>query len=80
MNELLEEKTSKSCTTELSTLAPNKSSHTEPFSEQNPFVLCFIGGLFSHLHGDCIEFFKAVSQIRQKIPWFEFHLYEEATD
>ena len=50
--------------------------HTEPFSEQNPFVLCFIGGLFSHLHGDCIEdFFKAVSQIRQKIPWFEFHLY-----
>jgi glycosyltransferase involved in cell wall biosynthesis len=48
----------------------------EPFSEQNPFVLCFIGGLFSHLHGDCIEdIFEAVSQIRQKYPWVEFHLY-----
>jgi glycosyltransferase involved in cell wall biosynthesis len=48
----------------------------EPFSEQNPFVLCFIGGLFSHLHGDCIEdIFEAVSQIRQKNPWVEFHLY-----
>ena len=47
-----------------------------PFSEHNPFVLCFIGGLFSYLHGDCIEdLFKAVSQIRQKYPWFEFHLY-----
>jgi glycosyltransferase involved in cell wall biosynthesis len=48
----------------------------EPFSEQNPFILCFIGGLFSHLHGDCIEdIFEAVSQIRQKFPWVEFHLY-----
>ena len=48
----------------------------EPFSEQNPFVLCFIGGLFSYLHGDCVEdLFEAVSQIRKKIPWFEFHLY-----
>ena len=48
----------------------------EPFSEQNPFVLCFIGGLFSYLHGDCIEdIFEAVSQIRQKFPWVEFHLY-----
>ena len=48
----------------------------EPFSEQNPFVLCFIGGLFSHLHGDCIEdIFEAFSQIRQKFPWVEFHLY-----
>jgi len=48
----------------------------EPFSKQNPFVLCFIGGLFSHLHGDCIEdIFEAVSHIRQKFPWVEFHLY-----
>jgi len=48
----------------------------ESFSEQNPFVLCFIGGLFSHLHGDCIEdIFEAVSQIRQKYPWIEFHIY-----
>jgi glycosyltransferase involved in cell wall biosynthesis len=47
-----------------------------PFSKQNPFVLCFIGGLFSHLHGDCIEdIFETVSQIRQKFPWVEFHLY-----
>ena len=38
----------------------------EPFTENNPFVLCFIGGLFSYLHGDCIEdLFEAVSQIRQ---------------
>jgi glycosyltransferase involved in cell wall biosynthesis len=48
----------------------------ESFSEQNPYVLCFIGGLFSHLHGDCIEdIFGAVSQIRQKFQWVEFHLY-----
>ena len=47
-----------------------------PFSNQKPFVLCFIGGLFSYLHGDCIEdLFEAVSQIRKKIPWVEFHLY-----
>ena len=47
-----------------------------PFSKQNPFVLCFLGGLFSHLHGDCIEdIFEAVSQIRQKFTWVEFHLY-----
>jgi glycosyltransferase involved in cell wall biosynthesis len=46
------------------------------FSAQNPFVLCFIGGLFSHLHGDCIEdVLEAISQIRKKIPWIEFHLY-----
>ena len=52
------------------------SPSPEPFSEQNPFVLCFIGGLFYHLHGDCIEdFFEAVSQIRKKIPWIEFNLY-----
>ena len=49
---------------------------TKPFSEQNPFILCFIGGLFSHLHGDCIEdLFYAVSQIRHKFPWVKFHLY-----
>jgi glycosyltransferase involved in cell wall biosynthesis len=48
----------------------------EPFSAQNPFVLCFIGSLFSDLHGDCIEdFFEAVSQVRVKNPWIEFHLY-----
>ena len=48
----------------------------EPFSAQNPFVLCFIGSLFSNLHGDCIEdVFEAVSQIRVKNPWIEFHLY-----
>ena len=47
-----------------------------PFSVQNPFVLCFIGSLFSNLHGDCIEdFFKAVSEVRAKYPWIEFHLY-----
>ena len=52
------------------------SPRPEPFSKQNPFVLCFIGGLFSYLHGDCIEdFFEAVSEIRQKFPWIEFHLY-----
>jgi glycosyltransferase involved in cell wall biosynthesis len=52
------------------------SPSPEPFSEQNPFVLCFIGGLFSHLHGDCIEdIFGAVAQIRKKKPWIEFHLY-----
>jgi glycosyltransferase involved in cell wall biosynthesis len=52
------------------------SPRPHPFSEENPFVLCFIGGLFSHLHGDCIEdIFEAVSQIRKKIPWIEFHLY-----
>ena len=52
------------------------SPQPEPFSEQKPFVLCFIGGLFSNLHGDCIEdLFEAVYQIRKKIPWIEFHLY-----
>ena len=48
----------------------------EPFSAQNPFVLCFIGSLFSNLHGECIEdFFEAVSQVRVNNPWIEFHLY-----
>ena len=46
------------------------------FSKHNPFVLCFLGGLFSNLHSDCIEdLFKAVSKVRKKIPWIEFHLY-----
>ena len=46
------------------------------FSKKNPFRLCFIGSLFSYLHGDCIEdFFSAVQIIREKKPWFEFHLY-----
>ena len=52
------------------------SPRPDSFSEQNPFVLCFIGGLFSNLHGDCIEdLFEVVSQIRKKSPWIEFHLY-----
>jgi hypothetical protein len=47
-----------------------------PFSEQNPFVLCFIGGLFSTYTAIVSKtIFEAVSQIRQKFPWFEFHLY-----
>ena len=52
------------------------SPRSGPFSEHNSFVLCFIGGLFSYLHGDCIEdLFEAISQIRLKYPWIEFHLY-----
>ena len=52
------------------------SPRRPPFSEQNPFVLCFLGGLFSRLHSDCIEdVFEAVSKIRVKLPWVEFHLY-----
>ena len=52
------------------------SVNVKKFSKHNPFILCFIGGLFSHLHGQCIEdLFEAVSRIRNKIPWFEFHLY-----
>ena len=47
-----------------------------PFNDQNPFVLCFLGGLFSRLHSDCIEdIFEAVSRVRVKYPWIEFHLY-----
>lgn len=46
------------------------------FSESNPFNLCFLGGLFSHLHGDCIEdCISAVEKVRIKYPWFEFHLF-----
>ena len=52
------------------------SLRPQPFNQQNPFVLCFIGGLFSDLHGDCIEdLFEAVSEVRVKYPWIEFHLY-----
>lgn len=47
-----------------------------PFNKENPFRFCFLGGLFSHLHGECIEdFFEAVIQMRKKNPWIEFHLY-----
>ena len=49
---------------------------TGPFNEKNPFIVCFLGGLFSHLHGDCIEdVVHAISQIRKTRPWVEFHLY-----
>jgi len=52
------------------------SPRPPPFGLQNPFVICFIGGLFSHLHGDCIEdLVEAVSEVRVKYPWVEFHLY-----
>ena len=47
-----------------------------PFSENNPFVLCFIGGLFYHLHGDCIEdIADAFTIIREKKPFLRFDLY-----
>ena len=46
------------------------------FDSENPFRLCFIGGLFSHLHGDCIEdIFKAVTEIRKRGFQCEFHLF-----
>ena len=49
------------------------SHKIEKFSNKNPFILCFIGGLFSNLHGQCIEdLFEAVSEIRKKLPWFNF--------
>ena len=39
---------------------------TGPFNEKNPFIVCFLGGLFSHLHGNCIEdVAQAISQIRR---------------
>ena len=47
-----------------------------PFDETNPFKLCFLGGLFSHLHGKCIEdVLEAVDQLRKQRSWLEFHLY-----
>ncbi len=47
-----------------------------PFSKDNPFKFCFLGGLFSHLHGDCIEdFFVAIEEVRKKYQWVEFNLF-----
>ena len=47
-----------------------------PFRIENPFRFCFLGGLFSNLHGDCIEdFFCAIKILRKKYNWVEFHLY-----
>ena len=47
-----------------------------PFNKDNPFRFCFLGGLFSHLHGDCIEdFFAAIEKARKKYQWIEFHLF-----
>lgn len=46
------------------------------FSQSTPFILTFIGGLFSHLHGDCVEdVFFALDEIKKEFPWVEFHLY-----
>lgn len=46
------------------------------FDSQNPFIICFLGGLFSHLHGECIEdIFETVAQIRTQRKELEFHLY-----
>ena len=47
-----------------------------PFDASNPFILCFLGGLFDHLHGNCIEdVFDAVSRLRQKQKRLVFHLF-----
>ena len=47
-----------------------------PFNKDNPFRFCFLGGLFSHLHGDCIEdFFQATQEVKKRYQWIEFHLY-----
>jgi len=49
---------------------------TGPFTQKTPFVLCFLGGLFSHLHADCIEdIFEAVVRLRNLDRAIEFHLY-----
>ena len=46
------------------------------FNEKNPFNLCYLGGLFSHLHSDCIEdVFEAVGNLRKRCPRLEFHMY-----
>ena len=46
------------------------------FNEKNPFRLCFLGGLFAHLHSDCIEdIFEAIRKLRKETPRLEFHLY-----
>ena len=40
------------------------------------FIITFLGGLFEHLHSDCIEdVIHAVSQLREKYPKVEFHMY-----
>lgn len=47
-----------------------------PFNKDNPFRFCFLGGLFSHLHGDCIEdIFVAIEEVRKKYQWVEFNLF-----
>jgi glycosyltransferase involved in cell wall biosynthesis len=47
-----------------------------PFNDKNPFTLCFLGGLFSHLHGECIEdIIAAILILRKEIPWLKFDLY-----
>lgn len=52
------------------------SPKSPPFSKNNPFVLCFLGGLFSHLHRDCIEdIFEAIPLIQLKHSALEFHIY-----
>jgi glycosyltransferase involved in cell wall biosynthesis len=53
---------------------PSPTSLT--FDSRNPFVFCFLGGLFSQLHGECIEdVLLAVKNLRTKFPFLEFHLY-----
>ena len=52
------------------------SKQPPTLDSNSSFNLCFLGGLFSHLHGECIEdFFHVVSKIRAKIPKLEFHLF-----
>lgn len=52
------------------------SSSPASFDKENPLRLCFIGGLFSHLHGECIEdVVEAVRLFRLDRDFMEFHLY-----
>ena len=53
------------------------NSHAEyNFNHHNPFILCFLGGLFKDLHDESIEdIFRSVSELRKKFPFLEFHLY-----
>jgi glycosyltransferase involved in cell wall biosynthesis len=47
-----------------------------PFSAKNPFRLCFLGGLFSHLHGNCIEdVLEAIAVLSENMRWLKFDLY-----
>ena len=47
-----------------------------PFNTQKPFRLCFLGGLFEHLHGNCIEdVLEAIRIIHEKVKWLRFDLY-----